>query len=300
MKSRDASCELNVLVGGKVITEYQYEGNTFIEGRKGSDFELEYKNQTRKRVLVIPAVDGISVLDGTPATPESKGYLVPAWGSVRIPGWTIDGNHVSKFQFQDKEKSYASRTTESGPVQAGVIGVIVYEEEEAVKPVEHHHHHYHPAPKINPIPTWPGPNAPYPGYPNQPGITWGVPYSGGTLRSSELQTSFNSAIGSASTQSVSSASLEAKGPDVTTSSSESVSNTSFDMGTGWGERLEFKVNQTKFNRGDMTGQLVIYYDSRRNLEKRGIEVVRRETRYLSDLPQAFSGIGCPPPPDWKG
>lgn len=39
---------------------------------------------------------------------------------------------------------------------------------------------------------------------------------------------------------------------------------------------------------------------RRNLEKRGIQVVKRETRYLTDLPQAFSGVGCKPPPGWNG
>ena len=73
----------------------------------------------------------------------------------------------------------------------------------------------------------------------------------------------------------------------------------FNMGTGFGQKADFMTNEVTFNKGNQVAQLVLYYDSRRNLEKRGIQVVSRETRYLSDLPPAFQS-GCTPPPGWNG
>lgn len=288
MKTRDLSCELNILVGGRPVSEYEHTGNIFVEGRKGSEFEIEYKNQTRHRVLVIPAVDGKSVFDGNPATPDSKGYVVPAWGSVRIPGWTLDAGNVAKFTFEDKEQSYASLTAEvRQSVQAGVVGVLVYQEKVGTPAPSLHHHHYHP---INPTPWSP---TPYP-------MWYGAVSNSstmGTLSSSDIK-------GIAATRSATPTS--ASNAATLNSSGHIVSNAapvdgSFDMGTGFGAKSDFKTNEVKFQKGDMTAQMVMFYDSRRNLEKRGIHVARREQRYLSDLPQAFSGLtGCTPPPGWNG
>lgn len=253
MRDNTSTYHLSILVGGKPIHEYEHQGNTFVEGRKSSEFELEFKNNSQKRVLVIPSVDGLSTLDGKPATPESKGYIVQAWGTLRIPGWTIDGQSVAKFLFQDKERSYVSQSGNGSSANAGVIGVIVYEEEAPVQIAV-------PADFSTPKTPW---NVP--------------PFPPATL--------VGSSIARATTLTSNTVTPE---PD------------KFSMGTGWGERQEFKVNQVKFNRGPLVAQMVIFYDSRRNLEKRGIQVVRRERTYLNDLPQAFSGLGCTPPPGWKG
>lgn len=297
MKTRDCSCELNILVGGRPITEYEHNGAVFVEGRKGSDFELEYKNQTRHRVLVIPAVDGKSVLDGQTATPESKGYVVPAWGSVRIPGWTLDGSNVAKFTFEDKDKSYAAQMAEvTEAVQAGVIGVLVYQEK-APEPTIQHHHHYHTKtiqPAIQPYNPW------SPGTPVQPWTTTPLGPWFGTSYSSQDVSATRATLNTTSIQANNALSAStASAPDSV--ASDSHENTSFDMGTAFGSKTGFNTREVKFLKGDMTAQLSIYYDSRRNLEKRGIQVARRETRYLTDLPSAFSGLGgCNPPPGWQG
>ena len=279
MKTLNNQYVLNILVGGKPIIEYQHEGNVFVEGRRGSEFEIEFINNSSSRVLFIPAVDGKSVLDGQPATPESKGYVVGARSKVVIPGWTLNGNEVAKFFFEDKEKSYAARTSNNlQSVQAGVIGALIYQEKTAVS--------YNPW-----YPT------PYPYYPTYPPGVRGTPYWSSPTNAAGAVPLGTSTMGNMSVQtSVSDVSI----PKGVVSNPAPVEDV-FEMGTGFGERADFKVNQTTFNRVDtITAQLVIYYDSKRNLSKRGIEVSRRGTQYINELPQPFSGIGCVPPKDWRG
>lgn len=74
----------------------------------------------------------------------------------------------------------------------------------------------------------------------------------------------------------------------------------FDMGTGWGKKVDFKINQVTFNKGELAATLQVFYESRKSLERRGIEVRKPRTTPVEELPQAFSGIGCTPPAGWKG
>ena len=96
--------EATILIKGRPINEVQHEGQTFVEGRNGSAYELKFKNNSSSRVLVIPSVDGLNVLDGKIAGKTSPGYVIDAWGELRIPGWKVDGTTAAKFKFTtDKE-----------------------------------------------------------------------------------------------------------------------------------------------------------------------------------------------------
>ena len=266
--------ELRLLVGGNPIHEYDSNGNTFVEGRKGSEFVVEFKNNSSKRVLVVPSVDGLSTLDGSPATMESQGYLVNSHSTLVIPGWRLDSDSVANFLFQDKDKSYARTMSDSGATSAGVIGVLVYGEEEQVQTTRF------PSPYIgSPYPTRPVDWNPY--------SPWNIPTSGTPM----VQPYFGSNCLRSTSATMASSEVKSMASDV---------ESSFDMGTGWGNKASFKTNETSFNRGKMRGQMAIYYDTRRNLEKRGIQVVRKERSYLNDLPSPFTSGGCKPPPGWNG
>jgi hypothetical protein len=288
MQNQTGSYELNILIGGRPITEYSHEGNTFVEGRKGSEFEVEFKNKTGKQILVVPSVDGKSVFDGKPATPDSQGYVIRPYGKIRIPGWTLDNSAVAKFTFEDKDKSYSAAVTQEGEaVVSGVIGVIVFAEKQ--KPnhttVIHHHHTY---------PVYPSPTV----YPKGP-HTW--PYNGPTWTTSGIAASdvMNSSSKSVF-RSMSSDTATLSASATNSATSEPSVETSFDMGAGFGQKSDFHTSTVSFDRGDILTTLVLYYDSRKNLEKRGIEIVKKEQRYLNELPQPFMGMGCTPPPGWTG
>jgi hypothetical protein len=290
--------EFKVVVGKKSITEYQHEGNTFIEGRKGSEFILEFKNNLATRVLVIPCVDGVSTLEGTPATEDSKGYIVGPNATLSIPGWTLDNANVAKFFFQDKEKSYASQAISSGSTNAGAIGALVYKEK-----VEH----------VTPTPYWAQTTTVWPyNQPSQPSYPPGVSPYGSTLSVNRTKGMSDAHFGMAASASASVPNANVFNVQLqnTVSGAETVgamggaalpqNSAPFELGTGFGKKAEFKTTDVSFNRGDLAEKLVIYYDSRRNLTKRGIQVVKYERQYLNELPDPFPTVGCKPPPGWKG
>jgi hypothetical protein len=298
------SYELKVLVRGKPIAEYAHAGRVFLEGRKGTEFEVEFKNNSSGRVLVIPSVDGLSTLEGTTATPDSKGYVVGPRATLVIPGWTVNDSAVAKFVFADKEKSYATHG-ESGTTNAGVIGVLVFAEKaKEVKTV--YRDRIIPVPVQVPTPNY-DPLDPWKHRPRGPWL--GVePWNSTTYGAAGTNT------GEAGMNSTISSSVVRGIPRGVTVNDTGMSDTMHHgtetgapaeespngLGTAWGEKLDFQVNQVSFDKGDLQGQMVLFYDTRRNLEKRGIEVVKRERTYLEDVPQAFAGVGCKPPPDWKG
>ena len=66
---------------------------------------------------------------------------------------------------------------------------------------------------------------------------------------------------------------------------------------GFGEEAEHSVKEVSFQRGSHLDTFAIYYDTRKGLEQRGIEVVSPTTK---PKPSPFPGDkGCTPPPNWK-
>lgn len=118
---------LEVRVHGRPVREYQSEnGETWIEGRKGSDFILRVSNRTPIRQLAVVTVDGLSVINGEEGSYDSGGYVLDAFGHVDIPGWRLDKDNVAAFRFHKPEKSYAEKTGK--PLNIGVIGCAFFRE----------------------------------------------------------------------------------------------------------------------------------------------------------------------------
>lgn len=322
MQAKDYT--LSVIVKERPIDEYLHDGRYFVEGRKGSEFELLFRNSSKGRVLVVPSIDGLSPFTGEVADQDSKGFIVAAGASLTIPGWTINDAAVARFLFENKDKSYGAHT-EAGTTNAGVVGVLVYAEKVEDKPKEIHHHRTI-TPIVTPVmpsPIWP--QYPYNGQPwletqriGSPTCAAGkaMPLTASAVRSmresygmgqmsagleSSTSTACNSMAASRGvTTSDTLARYGAKGEALSKEEYEGNDESPFGIGTGWGSKADFKINHTTFNRGDLQAQLVIYYDTRRNLEKRGIVITPMRQSYTEDLPQAFAGVGCKPPPGWTG
>jgi len=198
---------------------YHTDGNTYVEARKNSEYSLELANNSTEVVLMVPAIDGLSVIDGQPAGLSSPGYIVKPNSSMQITGWLKNNKEVARFVFWDKDKSY-SNMTGRGTENTGVIGILIFRE----KPLD---------------------------------ITF-PKYVGWTA----------SASASANTQ------LRAS----------SVSNSVNDTGTGHGRLEEFHTNQTFFEKRDPNhpdSQIVLYYDTSKGLERRGI-TLRYKSTYAPD------------------
>ena len=100
--------EVQVLVNNKPVKEYLHNSKYFIEGRKDTSFKIKIKNNGFRRIIAVPTVDGLSVMDGKPASVNSSGYVIDGRSSMTVDGWRVSNDEVSTFVFCSKNKSYSA------------------------------------------------------------------------------------------------------------------------------------------------------------------------------------------------
>lgn len=221
---------VRVIVNDKTDADeyYHTDGNTYIEARQGSEYSLELQNNTPERVLMIPAIDGLSTIDGQPAGINSPGYVLSAFEKQIVTGWLKDATQVARFVFWDKDNSYANQTGR-GTANTGVIGALIFREK--------------------PQPIY---RSAFTG--GETGPTIGAWYSGSLPQNMSV-------------------------------SANCASPVSFqEAGTGHGRLEEFKTSEVGFTKRDPAhpdAQIVLYYDTSKGLERRGI-VLRYKKSYAPD------------------
>jgi len=286
------SFDINVLVNGNRCKFYHHDGKTFIEAKHGSEYELEIKNNTWGRVLCLSSVDGLSVLNGTPATDSDPGYVIPAYSPLRIKGFRYSNDEVAAFKFTTKGNSYAHNT---GGCEAarncGVIGFKIWSE------------------YVKPLPQW--------------NITWsnqtpiGGPYWGdggiygaglNTLNCCDDSPTIGACCGGTTTSATPTfnastqfkkgiASKSMKGSSAGGQSASPLRSANFDMGSTWGQKIESKVIETDFEKGVLSFTLDIYYASRQSLIEMGVPV---NVGNQVSFPQSFPNKYATPPSGWRG
>lgn len=245
-----------VRVKGKNVPEYENNGDNYIEGRKGSEYELYFKNKTYNRVLVIPSVDGLSTIDGKTASDKSNGYVVNGYQEVVIPGWKINSAKAAKFQFRpqndNSNTTYVELLQEEGfdvdSSNQGVIGCMVFEE-------------VYNSPKVVYQP-YPIHDTAYPLWPNI------YPYKNYYINPYSDFYNYNGGGGSASIETL----------DINNSYSPLRSSGGYgnsiqesDLGTGFGDDTKFETSSTEFERKSFPDWIaVINYDTLQGLRKKGI------------------------------
>lgn len=258
--------KMEIVVGNKKIPEYKLNDSTYIEGRAGSEFTIKLFNLSNKRSLFVVSVDGLSVTDGKPAGPDSIGFVVEPHSSYLVPGWVVSNSESARFKFDSIDKAYAGSESRN----IGVIGAMVFEElvkEEKVKYVDRYIY-------IN-TPTIPDPAPWKRTYPEQP---WSSPIWYSTCNSDIL-------VGNASAS-------------VSSNTDTSYNTHPNDIGVTWGESVQSDFVTKTFDKGDKKDTLVLFYDTRKNLEKLGIVFDKKPT-IARNLPNPFPLTGCTPPPNWK-
>lgn len=310
--------EMNILVKGKPITEYQHNGQTFVEGRDGSDFEIEIRNTNPFRVEAVVAVDGLSVINGKEAGPQSEGYLLNANETIRIPGWMLNAQQAAAFVFAGNgKKSYADHQAGGKSRNNGVIGIMAFKEK-----FNSNWAHRPPDPirlykdslndRLGRQPTS-GDYFPSPGVgvmlvdnsyiggssdnwfdqePLQPGQAKGMAAMNATWSAASDQVSASAAAPQTKSR---------RATRAVTLENTRVEPVQQTLGTGFGSATEFATTQVEFTRGDLHAMAVVYYDDARGLKARGISLDRRSKRRSSQTPVAFPAMtGCVPPEGWNG
>jgi hypothetical protein len=115
---------------GALLPGFSSGGRTLVVGEDGARYRLVIRNGTSARFEVVASVDGLDVIDGKPADPNRRGYILEAYGVLVIDGFRQSSDQVAAFRFGAVGESYAART--SGDRNVGVIGVAIFAEKGAV------------------------------------------------------------------------------------------------------------------------------------------------------------------------
>jgi hypothetical protein len=111
---------------GQLLPGFAAAGRTLVIGEDGARYNIVIHNDTTARFEVVASVDGLDVLDGKPADPSRRGYIVEPHGELVIDGFRTSDRDVAAFRFGKVADSYAAQT--SGDQNVGVIGLAIFAE----------------------------------------------------------------------------------------------------------------------------------------------------------------------------
>ncbi|HEX5058185.1 MAG TPA: hypothetical protein VFV99_02440 [Kofleriaceae bacterium] len=111
---------------GETAPTYAFKGRYYVQGNDSEHYTIRVTNPTGNRVEAVVSVDGLDVVDGEDGDLNKRGYIVPAYGEVRIEGFRTSLADVASFRFSSVDNSYAGKKGKSRNV--GVIAVAIFEE----------------------------------------------------------------------------------------------------------------------------------------------------------------------------
>ena len=111
---------------GNTLPGFTAGGRALIVGNDGARYRIVVRNGTSARFEVVASVDGLDVIDGKPADPNRRGYIIEPHGQLVIDGFRTSDASVAAFRFGKVADSYAAQT--SGDRNVGVIGLAVFAE----------------------------------------------------------------------------------------------------------------------------------------------------------------------------
>ena len=115
---------------GRTLPGYHAGGRAMVVGNDGARYRIAVRNGTTARFEVVASVDGLDVIDGNPADPNRRGYIIDPHGVLVIDGFRTSDSSVAAFRFGKVADSYAAQT--SGDRNVGVVGFAIFAERGAV------------------------------------------------------------------------------------------------------------------------------------------------------------------------
>lgn len=112
---------------GEQLPTYGLRDRFYVQGNAGERYTIRVTNPTPNRVEAVVTVDGLDVIDGENGDLRKRGYVVPAYGDVRIEGFRTSQADVATFRFSSVGESYAGKKGKARNV--GVIAVAIFEEQ---------------------------------------------------------------------------------------------------------------------------------------------------------------------------
>jgi hypothetical protein len=111
---------------GDSLQTFAQKGRYYVLGGAGERYIVHVTNPTAARIEAVITVDGLDVIDGEAGDLHKRGYVIPAYGDVRIEGFRTSTTDVATFRFSAVAESYAQRKGKGRNV--GVVAVAIFEE----------------------------------------------------------------------------------------------------------------------------------------------------------------------------
>jgi hypothetical protein len=111
---------------GETLETYAKNGRYYVLGDDGDRYIIRVTNPTANRVEAVVTVDGLDVIDGENGDGRKRGYVVPAYGELKVEGFRTSASDVATFRFSAVDDSYAGKKGKARNV--GVIAVAIFEE----------------------------------------------------------------------------------------------------------------------------------------------------------------------------
>ena len=123
--------EMDVLINGRPLAEYEARGRTYIEAIQGAEYELRLRNPSADRVAVALSVDGLNTIDArhTSAWNASK-WVIEPYQTITISGWQMSSERARRFYFTNERDSYGAKLGQTANL--GVISAVFFRERNRV------------------------------------------------------------------------------------------------------------------------------------------------------------------------
>ena len=127
----------NGALGVRVVSDsgtcpyYEANGRIIVVGEAGSEYRIELSNRASHQIEAVVSVDGLDTLDGRASSFGKRGYIIGKRQSYSVRGFR-EGSGIRNFRFGSVANSQAALAGGArGARNVGVIGLAVYEEDEA-------------------------------------------------------------------------------------------------------------------------------------------------------------------------
>lgn len=127
----DRGFEIQILVNGRPLEEYDARGKSYVEAIEGAEYEVRIRNPLPIRVAVALSVDGLNTIDArrTTAWNASK-WVIGPYGTINISGWQMSSERARRFYFTSERDSYGAKLGQTSNL--GVVSAVFFRERRPV------------------------------------------------------------------------------------------------------------------------------------------------------------------------
>lgn len=132
----DRSPKIEVLVNGAPLPTYFHKGKTYLEAKKGKQYQIRVTNPLGVRVAVALSVDGLNSIDARHTkAKEARKWVLGPYETVVISGWQMNARQARSFYFTTEERSYGARLNKTNDL--GIISAVFFREKRPkVQPIQ--------------------------------------------------------------------------------------------------------------------------------------------------------------------